>query len=502
MGILRRICVAIEQIVPDGDTSERVVKSTIWAMGQNAVGRIIQFGMLVILARVIGPTEMGLIGITLLALNAVQRFLDFGLNPALVQHEGVEIDGYLDTKWLLEIGRGLLILLVLSTFAPYIAILFSEPRITHLVRGIAFSPLILGLRNPGIIYYRKELEYHKLSVYRISGEIVQFVIAVFFALLWENAWAFIVGFLSAGITRLLVSYLIHEYRPRPSFDLDVAVELINYGKWITGNSVLNFLHSKGDDIVVGWILTPATLGFYQYAYRFSNAPATEISEIVSGVMFPAFSNLQENATRLRSAFLKTVRLTSFVAFPVSFGIVIIAPKFVRIFFGSAWTPMIPVMQILGLYGLLRAIGKTFRAIWKAVGRPDYITKLSFLRVVLIAILIYPATTRFGIIGTAVVVTGVSILPMVFFDLHFVSKSLELDVKSILGELSYPFIASVGMAVGTWSLTYSIDSHPYVEFAFLLLAGVLLYVAIVILLEFCCDWGIKHDLKSVLVNVQR
>ena len=487
--------------MPTGSTGSQIVKSLVWIGSQNALGRVIQLAMLVILARLIGPTELGLVGIALLALSALRKFTEFGLNAALIYQKDENVDSYLDTVWLLEIGRGVLVGGIIFLTAPFVASFFGEPRAEALLQVIALAPVLTGLKNPGVVYFDKNLDFHKEFAFQIGSDIVRFVVSVAYALYDPTAWAFVAGFLAADGTRFVLSYIIDDYRPWFSFDMEAAKELIDYGKWMTGSSILFFLNTEGDDAFVGWFLSPAALGFYQYGYRLSNAPATEITQIISRVMFPAFSSLQDDTDRLREVYLKTLRMTSFVSFPAAFGIAAVAPAFVRAFMGPDWTGMIFAMQILAGYGLLRSVGKTFGPVWKATGRPDIITKLSAFRLVLIAILIYPLTSRYGIAGTAFTVTAVYVFPMMPIDIYLIRRTIEATYYEIIYEFVYPLIASVVMFTCVWSVHLGIDVTPMIEFSLLILTGVITYVASVLVLEIQFDWGIRQNINTLITSVK-
>jgi PST family polysaccharide transporter/lipopolysaccharide exporter len=498
---MKRLFEIIKKLTPTGSAGSQVVKSLIWVASQNALGRVIQLCMLVVLARLIGPTELGLVGIALLALSALRKFSEIGLDAALIHQKQENVDSYLDTVWLLEVGRGVFIGGILVVAAPLIASFFGEPRAEQLLQVIAAVPVLIGLKNPGMVYFQKNLNFHKEFVYYIGSDIVRAVVSIGYALVEPTAWAFVVGFLAGNVTKFILSYLIEGYRPWPRFDIDAAKELIDYGKWMTGSSILFFLNTEGDDAFVGWFLTPAALGLYQYGYRLSNAPATEITQIISRVMFPAFSKLQSDTDRLREAYLRTLRLVSFVSFPAAFGIAAVTPAFVRAFLGPDWTGMIVAMQILAGYGLLRSIGKTFGPIWKATGRPDIITKLSAFRLVLIAILIYPLTDMFGIAGTALTVTIIYVFPMMPIDLFIIKRTLDATYREILYEFTYPFIASAIMFAGVWAVHLSVDVSPFLQFGLLTVTGVVLYVLSVLLIEVQFDWGIRENVTTLVSNVK-
>ena len=498
----KRLRQFLVQLKPQGGTAERAVKSAIWLFSQNIVGRMIQLGMMVVLARLIGPTEMGLVGIALLAVSALQRLTKMGLNEALIQRTEEDVDELLDTVWTMELVRGGVIALILFAAAPGIGAFFSEPRAVDLLRVVALSPLLLGMKNPAIVYFQKDLDFHKQFVYRISAEVGQLAVAVGCAIIWPNAWAFVAGYLTADIIRITASYFIDEYRPELSFEREIAKNLFGYGKWLAGSSILFFLFDQGDDVFVGWLLGPTVLAFYQYAYRFSNAPATELSGVITGVMFPTLSKLQDKPNELRSTFLKSLRITAFAAFPSAFGIAVVTPSFVRAFLGSDWTAMILPTQILAIFGLIRALARTIGPVWKAIGRPDLITKISILKVTLLALLIYPATSRYGIPGTAALIVGINLFIIMPIDLTIVTRLVETSYTTLARQMIYPLVASSAMASGTWYLHLTLTVSPLIEFIVLVISGVALYVIISLLLERHFRWDIGTDLRHIVGEVKQ
>ncbi|WP_396613394.1 lipopolysaccharide biosynthesis protein (plasmid) [Haloferax sp. S1W] len=491
----------VERLNPSGDVGERVVKSVIWLVGQNVLGRVFQLSMLVILARLIGPHELGIVGIGLLGLSAMRKFTKIGLNAALIQKIEEDVNSHLNTTWVMEIARGLLIGLVLFLAAPMLAnTVFNEPDAMWPIRAIGLSPVILAFQNPGVVYFQKNLDFHKQFVYKVVGDASHFVVSVSWALVSPDAWSFVAGFLAADVLRFFISYLINDYRPWPAFDLEVAKELVNYGKWMTGSSILYFLYSEGDDAFVGWFLNPTMLAFYQYTYRFSNMPATEISGVVESVMFPTFSKLQGKQERLRNAFRKTLRVTALLSFPSAVGIAVVAPTFMLAFFGEEWMVAVPAMQVLAIYGLFRALSRTFSPVWKAIGRPDYITKLSALRVLLMAILIYPLTVRYGITGTAMAVTVLYFFPMMPLDILITARELDMKPTVILYEFLFPSIASLFMGVGVWYVQTQLPFGSMFNFVILVGAGIVLYTIAVIILEAQFDWDIRRNLSGIVKNL--
>ena len=472
------------------------MQSGIWVSMTTVSVRFSQILMLIILARLLSPRAFGLIGIALLTVSATRRFTDIGINAALVQDAEQNVDKYLNTTWSLEAGRGFVLFAVLFVAAPFIADLFSEPQATLLIRALGLSPLLIGLRNPGVVYFQKDLSFHKNFVWQSSAALTQFAVGVGYALYSPTVWALVFASLSRSFVKFALSYVLHDYRPWPEFEVETARKLINYGKWITGASIVGFIYSEGDDAFVGWFLSATALGFYQYAYRLADTPASEFSGIISQITFPAYSQLQNDIDQLREALIQTTRLTAFVAFPLAFGIALVAPSFVSVVLGEDWVPMIRTMQILSMYGLLHAITRNFGEVWKALGRPDYVAKLGFLRVCCIALLIWPATARWGIEGTALVVVAVYIVPMLPIDVYLAAQMVNGRSMQLYTEYVYPFVAATVMFGSLRYATTVTQSSPLVELVVLIPTGGLVYFTVAYLLERQFDWGIGHNLRMI------
>lgn len=485
-------------LLPGESFAERTVKGGLWMTATNVADRTLQIVLLVILARLLDPADFGLMGIALLTLGALRRLSRVGFQEALIQRIEADVDEYLHTAWTVEVARGFVLAAIAVLAAPFVAALFSEPRALDVLRVVALSPLLTGLRNPAVVYFRKALAFHKEFAYVMSGSVVNFGLAVALALAFHNVWALVIGYVAADATRLVVSYGLDRFRPIPELDRQYLGDLFAFGKWITGTEGLQFLISEGDDAIVGYLLGAASLGLYQVAYRIAKAPASEVAVIVSGVTFPAYSKLQDDVDSLREVFFKTVQVTTFVSFPVSVGIIVVAPVFVPGFLGTGWASIIPVMQLIGVYSLFISLGATFGPVWKALGRPDYITKLSALRVGLMAALIVPATRQFGIVGAAGVVVGVYAFPIMPIDVYLAVRSVETTFARFLRELSYPLAASTAMGgVVYWVDQAGLVASPVPEFFLLVAVGAASYVLAVGILETQFGWGLERSFRTVL-----
>ncbi|WP_254535528.1 lipopolysaccharide biosynthesis protein [Halomarina litorea] len=496
IGVVRRL---LARLTPDGDVGERTVKSGIWVGAINVSDRVLQLLMVIVLARLLGPAAFGLMGVALLALSALQRFSQIGFEDALVQRIEDDVDHMLDTAWTIQVVRGLAIAAVAILAAPLLGTLFDEPAAVDLVRVVALAPAILAFRNPGMVYLRKDLAFHRQFVYTASGTLTRVTVSIGWALVSPTVWALVAGFIASNAVMLVVSYVIHDYRPRPGFDRGHASDLFGYGKWILGSGVVNFLYSEGDDAFVGVFLGVASLGLYQVAYRVSNAPATEVAQLVSRVMFPAYSKVQDDIERLRRGFLTTVQLTTFVSIPFGVGLIAVTPQFVAVF-GEQWEPMVRPLQVLTLYGILRSCRSPTTPLFKSVGRPDLLAKLQTGKLLLLAACIYPAADQAGLTGVALVVVGTEVLALPAA--HVLALRLTgARARSIISLLGFPVLGSAMMGATVVSLASALPTtNPLVELAVLVPTGVVVYVAAMLLVDRGSGYGVGGLLRRVVASM--
>ena len=319
-------------------------------------------------------------------------------------------------------------------------------------------------------------------------------------LILRSVWALVFGLLAGNLVRLIVSYFIHPYHPRLSSDWDRAKELFGFGKWILGSSILVFLITQGDDIFVGKLLGVTLLGFYQMAYRISNAPATEITHVISQVTFPAYSKLQENIPKLREAYLKVLQVTAFLSFPIAGLIFVLAPDFTEIFLGEKWMPMVPAMQVLAIWGILRAVG-TVGPVARAVGKPRIAANVQLVQLIVLATLIYSLSVRWGILGTSLAVVFGSLVARLISS-YMVIKITECRIKSFCRLIAFPLTGTIIMVLPIFFLKmHSVISIGILEFLMSIGLGILIYLGMTYLFDRFLNYKMELIIRDSLYSLK-
>ncbi len=455
---------------------EKSFKSSLW-VGMIQVGqRFLGLARNIILARILAPDDLGLFGIALLALSALTNFSQTGFAQALIQKKK-DPKRYLDTAWTIQIIRGIVLTAVLFLFSSLIAGFFKEPSAEPIIKVLAFSMLIGGFSNIGTIFFRKELRFHKEFIFKMTGSIIDLIVTIVALLVLRNVWALVIGSMAGRMVNLLVSYLIQPYRPKLILKWQQAKELFNFGKWIFGSGLLNFLLTEGDDIVLGRLLGAFSLGFYQMAYRISNFPISQISHLLSQVSFPAYSKIQDQHKRLGQAYLKILKITTFFSFPLSFLIYFLAEDFTVLFLGEKWLSAIPAMQGLALWGLIGSVGATLGPVFQARGRPDISTKIQLAKLIVLGALVYPLTLRYGLMGTVAAVVGSAALTNPIADFILI-KFIAIKGREFLKRIFFPALGSAAVGLVLFGLRQGLEIETsFISLFGLAIAGALVYLLV-------------------------
>jgi O-antigen/teichoic acid export membrane protein len=452
--------------------SGKVFKGGIWLFGLRTLSRGFDFIGMLILARFLLPADFGIIGVVGITISITYAFTGTGVEHALVQKKG-DISDYLNTAWMISAVRGIIISAILYAMAPYVAILFKNPHVTPVLRVSVLTILFSGAMNIGFVYFQKDLKFNRIVYLDACTGIAKLTVSIPLAIYLQSAWAIVWGNLAGAFVKMIISYVIHPFRPRIRFDIQKAKELFSYGKWILGSGILWFLVLEGDDLFVGKWLGLSMLGFYQLAYKVSNIPATEITAVITKITFPAFARLQDEPERLKHAFLDVFQVVAIVLFPISGGIFVLSESFTYLFLGAKWMPMLPALKVLVFAGFLRALSAATGPVLLGLGKPAIDTQWQTVRLIVLIITIGPLTYWYGITGTAGSVL-MCIIALTILVLRSVKDLLGIKTKEILKIILVSFLNVAVMVAVVINLSGAPDDMTKVRFTEVIVIGAIAY----------------------------
>ena len=385
------------------------IQGAFWLGLLKVVIKAFSFVKLIVIARILTPFDLGLFGIIMLPYGLVEVATESGINQALVQSRK-DHKLYLSSAWLAFIFRGVLLFSVLYLSAPFISRYYQQD-LTLMIRLVALTPIFKGLANPGVIMFKKYFQYKQEFFYQAVISLSESIGTIVFCLWLKSVIALPLGVVIGGLTTLIISFLVTQFdwvKPQ----IKKIIELYRYGRWVTLGTFISYVNDQGDDFLVSKMLGANALGFYQTAYKISNLPTTQGAGLIYQVIFPLFSSIQRETVRLKRGLIKALLITFALSFGFSAVVYLLAPFLVNLFFGPAWLPLIPALNVLLLFGLTRPLISVSAAVFDAVGRPKTIAGLNLIRLLIMVVLLFPLTKTYGIVGTAwaVVIAQICVYP--------------------------------------------------------------------------------------------
>jgi O-antigen/teichoic acid export membrane protein len=467
---------------PPEALSKKVAVGGTWVIILRIANRGLDFFRTIILARLLSPADFGLLGIALLSMSMLETFSQTGFKAALIQKKE-DITSYLDTAWTVSVLRGFVLFLLIFLSAPMIAIFFESLEAVSVIRVLAISTLLTGFQNIGVLYFQKELDFKKHALYQISITVAHVAATITLAFVLRNVWALVIGGLFANFVRSSLSYAIHPYRPRFTYQKEKASQLFRFGKWILLSTIVIFFARQGDDLFLGKVLGITALGFYQMAFLIGNTPSSEITGVVSTVAFPAYSKIKDTPKKLNDVYLKTLGMISMISLPLTGGLITLAHPFTGLCLGDKWLPIVAPLQILALSGFLRSITGTGGSLFNAIGKPRFDFRMNSIRLAIIVLTIYPLTKLFGMSGTSLsVLFGLAAATSYWS--HQLIKEIGITFKQFFEIFIPSLVGTLAMCgiIKAFGMMYSTFNTQMGLFLLSILIGILSYILVILMTE--------------------
>jgi O-antigen/teichoic acid export membrane protein len=477
----------------------KMAKGAAWMVAFKLCERMIGVVSTFVLARLLIPADFGLVAIGTSIFSVLEIMSTFSFDLALIQNQHA-VRRHYDTAWTFNVIFGAVNGVAMVVRAHPAAIFFNEARVEWIMYALGGCSLLSGFDNIGIVAFQKEMQLHKEFRLGIAKKLVAFAVTVWCAFTFRNYWALVAGIVAGRLTSNVLSYWMHPYRPRLS--LAGARDLFHFSKWLLINNLLVFVNNRGIDLVIGKLAGPRALGLYSVSYEISNLPTTELVFPVSRAVFPGLSRLASDRPALRNAFLDVIALIAMVALPAGIGVCVVAQPMVAVVLGAHWRDAVPLIQVLAIFGVLRALHGPTGSVYLAVGRPRLISMLQALQIGIAAPLLVVFTIRFGITGAPwAILTAMAVaMPTNYV---CVIRVLQLSVRQLAQAFWRPLASALCM-FGVCSLVRgrlgAAGVHDGVPALLIIVTtGVAVYVAAVIALWRLarCPDGAENRLFSFL-----
>lgn len=419
-----------------------VASGALWMVALKFIERSLGFVSTVVLARLLVPADFGLVAMAMAMFALLEVAGHFGFDQALIRERETDSSQF-NTAWTLTVCHGLASAVLLLIVAAPAAAFFKEPRLESIVQVLAFAAFVQGFENIGIVLYRKELQFKKDFVFFLGKKLLAFVITVSLALWLRSYWALIGGIVASRVAGVMLSYMVHEFRPRVSFV--AAGELFRFSRWILLNGALNYVRVRSADFILGRFANASSLGIFRVSSELASLPTSELMFPVMRAAYPGYATVAHDQESLKRAFLSVQAMVITLTLPAGAGIALLADPIVRILLGEKWLAAVAIVQVMALYSALRVFRLTNNAIFNVLGVPYW--NSAFLAIEIVATvpvfgwLVYSGVSLevsvWAYLGASLVVVPFAVATM--------SRYLGLSVADRIATMWRPILGCAAMA---------------------------------------------------------
>ena len=396
-----------------------------WDFGGTLATNLSGFIITIFLARLLTPEEFGLVGMAMVFITVSQVFIDVGFASALIQNQDTTKLSYSSVFWL-NLVLGLVLSGLFYFLAPVAGNFYDNHEITYLVRWLSLIFVFNSLGIVQIAILRKSLNFKTLSIRKIISNLIGGIIGVIFAFWGFGIYSLVIQQLVSALLGTVLLWSITDWRPDFKFSLTEIRKLTGYSSYVFFDRFLSAISQRLDIIVIGKVLSPATLGFYTRAVSLQNQVTNYSSSSISKVFFPVLSKLQDEHSEFSRVYFKVVSLVSFISFGLTGLLYIAGQDVIIILFGEKWMPSVVIFQILILSACNYPLNSMMVNAFMSKGRSKENFYIGLFRKSVRLVPLYFAYTQ-GIIAFAVGVVIVSYF-LTIVNVLFLKKYTELSLK--------------------------------------------------------------------------
>ena len=456
----------------------KTVNGVIWSAVERYSLQAVQFLLSLIIARLLSPSDYGLIGMLAIFMSVSQIFIDGGFSNALIQKKNRTEDDY-STVFYINVGASLVIYLLLFLSAPLIAGFYEQPLLKPIVRVYSANLIINSLAAINRIKLVVSVDFKTQSRISLGAAVLSGVVGIICAYQGMGVWALVVQMMLDSVLNVTLSFYYVRWFPRLKFSSDSFHGLFRYGSKLLIASIINAIFSNIYTLIIGKTYSAATLGFYSRSDHFAAFAGKNVSSVLQRVSFPILSEIQDDNNRLIAAYKKYIKVSTWATFPVLLGLCGVAKPLILVLLTEKWAECTLYLQILCFAYLWDCVTLVNLNLLYVKGRSDWFLRLEIIKKTIgFAILIITLFFNLYIICIGRVIYSIIAL---YLNTYYTNKlfhySFALQIRDLLPQL----LLSLFMSGCCLLLVEMIDSS-LVALIVSVITGVLVY------------WAGSHSLK--------
>lgn len=455
--------------------SNKILKGFSWTATERVVSQLVIFIIGIVVARLVTPSEYGVLGILMVFINVSSVFVDSGLGNSLIYYNELKKrDLYTTFSMNIFISISLILLIYLSS--SLIEEFYNLENLALYLQVISLTILFNAFLVVPTAILKVNLNFKSLAISNMCSSVASGILAIVMAYHGYGIWALIAQVMLRSFLQASFLVVMSKWIPRLIFYKESCIRLYRYGINLITASCLTKVTEEGISFFLGKVFLPYNLGIYTRATQFSVLPSTSIGNVIISVLFPTLSLVKDDKDKFKQIYNAIIKIMSALSMPVFVILVVIAEPFIRLVLTEKWIEVVPFLQVFCIGRLLFPVSNVTEQALNAVGRSDLFLKQQIWKMAIKALLILPALF-FNIYAVAIA-DALSSMAAYFITTIVASKVLSIRMfEQLRGIISYLLFA---LAAG--AISYYLEDFVVNDYIKIILSTVL-FLTIYVLLIF-------------------
>ncbi|CAM3236035.1 lipopolysaccharide biosynthesis protein [Kaistella daneshvariae] len=421
----------------------------VWTFAEQFGTQLISFGISVFLARLLLPSDFGVIALFGVVMGISSTLIDGGLANSLIRTLKPEEKDY-STVFIFNMVMSVVLYCIVFITAPYVAQFYKLPILTNVIRVYSIILIISSFTSIQRIHFVKEMDFKTSFKIKLPSLIIGGISGISFAYFGFGVWSLVYSALIQSIISSIQYWLYSSWRPHMIFDMEKFKFHFGFGYKLALSGLLNNIFENIYTILIGKVFSVQQLGYYNRADSLRQMPVKNLSNALNKVSFPLFAKISHDDAKLKEVYKRMMGVVIFIIAPVLAVMVVSATPLIRFLLTEKWLPAVPYFQILSIAGLLYPIHAYNLNILQVKGRSDLFLKLEIIKKVLIVVIVVIAV-QIGIYG---LLWGQVFLSFLALGINTYYTGKMIDYKGTRQMID--LLPSIILALLTAIVVYAID----------------------------------------------
>ena len=365
--------------------SGKVLKGFSWTAIERVVSQLVIFIIGIVVARLVTPSEYGVLGILMVFINVSSVFVDSGLGNSLIYYNELK-ERDLRTTFSLNIFISIFLMLLIYLFSSLIENFYQLENLALYLQIISFTILFNAFVVVPTAILKVSLNFKSLAISNMCSSVASGILAIVMAYHGYGIWALIAQVMARSFLQASFLVVMSKWIPKLVFYKESCIRLYRYGINLITASCLTKITEEGISFFLGKVFSPYNLGIYTRATQFSVLPSTSIGNVIISVLFPTLSLVKDDKDKFKQIYNAIIKIMSALSMPVFVILVVIAEPFIRLVLTEKWIEVVPFLQVFCIGRLLFPVSNVTEQALNVVGRSDLFLKQQIWKMAIKALL--------------------------------------------------------------------------------------------------------------------